>query len=346
MKKLLIASAALAMVAGTAQAQSSVTIYGVIDQSLVDTKTKSTTSTSSASTVASATNATSIIGIKGTEDLGGGLSAIFDFQGALLSTGSLGAANTSTTTADTMFDRQAYVGLSDRKLGTLKIGRMSDVVDSVEGYANFTQVFDSEKAEAAGIGGKNANTFRYDSPVIGGVAVSISNSTNGIKSTNATGHAGNENNQITTYGISYVNGPMTVGYAEGKANLGAYTSESKVTTAYAGYNLGFADVRAQYTTDKAFSTNTAFAQYKTKEVSAAIPVAALGSGVTAIVHYETAGVSSESGATANADYKQYGLVLTKALSKRTTVYAGYKNQDLDGTGSDVVTTAVGITHTF
>ena len=51
MKKLLIASAALAMVAGTAQAQSSVTVYGVVDIAVTNTENTTTTNAGVSSTV-------------------------------------------------------------------------------------------------------------------------------------------------------------------------------------------------------------------------------------------------------------------------------------------------------
>jgi general bacterial porin, GBP family len=351
MKKLLIASAALAMVAGTAQAQSSVTIYGVLDEGFVNVKTKTSSSTTNATsqiggTTGSTLGQTSVLGLRGSEDLGGGLSAIFQLEAQLdITNGKVGAATTDAANKqDTMFSRQAYVGLQSTKFGTIKLGRTNDVVDSTEGFANFVQLFDTEAAGANGIGGKNANTTRYDSPVIGGVQVSASYSSDAVH----TNSADNSGNAVTTYGVVYKTGALTVGASAGTANVATSTLDGKLSTYYAGYNFGFADVRAQYTVDKEItaSSNTDFTRTKTKEVSAGIPLAALGSGVSAIVHYETADVSNQAGAAANADYKQYGVVLAKALSKRTSVQAGYKSKDVDGNGSDVTTYGVGITHTF
>jgi general bacterial porin, GBP family len=332
MKKLLIATAAMAVVAG-AQAQSSVTLYGVLDHAFVNAKTDGSTGDT---TQNSGTNATSIIGLSGSEDLGGGLKAIFDLQGDLaVTTGKFGSnATTTTATSDTLFNRQAWVGISSATLGTIKLGRMSDVVDSTEGFANFTQVFDTETAGANGIGGKNANSVRYDSPVIGGVSVAASHSTDAVGNDGTT----NSGNTVTTYGINFVKGALTVGASAGRANVDGDADEGKVSTVYAGYNFGVADVRAQYTVDE----TAALVKVKTKEVSAAVPLAMLGANVKAIVHYEIGDSSTDS-----ADYKQYGLVLTKDLSKRTTIYAGYKLKNIDqGTNNDVTTTAVGVTHKF
>jgi predicted porin len=123
MKKLLIASAALAMVAGTAQAQSSVSVYGSIDASYGDSETKvsnqgaaSRSITSSgfggASTGGSLTS--SRLGFRGTEDLGGGLAANFNLEYQLQN----GTGTTTTTDI-----RTSTVGLSSKKFGTFNVGR-------------------------------------------------------------------------------------------------------------------------------------------------------------------------------------------------------------------------------
>jgi predicted porin len=85
MKKLLIASAALAMVAGTAQAQSSVTVYGLLDMGYTSISTANTPRTAGQEpyTVKGVQSGNqgrlsgSRLGFRGTEDLGGGLAASF-----------------------------------------------------------------------------------------------------------------------------------------------------------------------------------------------------------------------------------------------------------------------------
>jgi predicted porin len=358
MKKSLIALAALSAFATAVQAQSSVTVYGVLDIAVSDAKSTTSAGVSTSTTTQSGTNnvATSVIGLKGSEDLGGGLTAIFELQGNFnTNTGVLGTANT--TLGDTMFDRQSYVGLSDKKLGTLKLGRTSDVLDSTEGFANFVQFFDTETAGANGLGNKNANTVRYDSPVIQGVSIAAAYSSDAVataqatsssqgSSTTAFSHSGNV---TKTYGINYVNGPLTVGYATGSANVTTSIVDGKLSTAYAGYNFGFADVRIQQTKDKAVDQtagSSAFYQYKTDEISASIPLPMLGNGVSAVVHYEDAKYETEAGrSAAGYDYSQYGILVRKDLSKRTSLYAGFKDKDVNA-GTDVKTTAVGVVHSF
>jgi predicted porin len=92
MKKLLIASAALAMVAGTAQAQSSVTVYGLFDLGYQETDYKNIagrtraqdqrdiSGINSGGASGNGASASQRIGFRGVEDLGGGLKAGFNYE--------------------------------------------------------------------------------------------------------------------------------------------------------------------------------------------------------------------------------------------------------------------------
>jgi predicted porin len=112
MKKTLIALAAVAAT-GAAFAQSSVTLYGVADASLAKVTGKSAY-LSSAGTM---NNGTSRWGVRGTEDLGGGLKAGFNFeQGLSLNDGSLSKAGAGE------FGRAAWMNLSGG-FGELRLGR-------------------------------------------------------------------------------------------------------------------------------------------------------------------------------------------------------------------------------
>ena len=81
MKKSLLAVAALSAIAGAAQAQSSVTIYGVLDAGYINQKSDGTSTNARAqstnSSFGQSAEQTSRLGFKGTEDLGGGASAFF-----------------------------------------------------------------------------------------------------------------------------------------------------------------------------------------------------------------------------------------------------------------------------
>ena len=137
MKKSLLALAALSAIAGTAQAQSSVTLFGALDAggyfaNQVLPKTATNTSASPAWGVLGNTIVSSNWGIKGTEDLGGGLKANFYAEsGVNPANGTLGQANGVTGASSngantgivqtTLFDRGLFVGV-EGKWGKLDVG--------------------------------------------------------------------------------------------------------------------------------------------------------------------------------------------------------------------------------
>ena len=132
MKKTLIAFAALSAIAGVAQAQSTVTIYGLLDANLQSLKTNVVTGTGATATLQTLTQARqdsgalngSRWGIRVKEDLGGGLAAIGNLEsGVNLDTGASGQGGI-------LFGRRANVGLTGG-FGTVTIGRNSSSYDDV-----------------------------------------------------------------------------------------------------------------------------------------------------------------------------------------------------------------------
>ncbi len=120
MKKTLIAFAALSAIAGMAQAQSTVTLYGLLDANVGATKTNVLANGvygSQRNTIVGSGGLNgSRFGFRITEDLGGGLAAIGNLEGGVnLDTGASGQG--------ALFGRQANVGLASASLGTLTIGR-------------------------------------------------------------------------------------------------------------------------------------------------------------------------------------------------------------------------------
>jgi predicted porin len=120
MKKLtFVATAVLGLVSSTAMAQSSVTLYGIVDAAVVHT-----TKQAGGSKVAmdAGQMATSRWGMRGSEDLGGGLKANFGLEGTLVN---------DSGAAGNLFDRQATVGLSGG-FGSVNLGRQNILgVDSI-----------------------------------------------------------------------------------------------------------------------------------------------------------------------------------------------------------------------
>ncbi|MCA3825662.1 MAG: porin, partial [Burkholderia sp.] len=146
MKNTLIAGACTAaLFAPLAHAQSSVTLYGLIDAGIAYTNN---VNGASQWRMASGTVNGSRFGLRGTEDLGGGLKALFVLEnGFNVNNGGLGQDGK-------LFGRHAYVGLSQPGYGTLTLGRQYDtMVDFVAplsatsgdlGDAGFAHPFDND----------------------------------------------------------------------------------------------------------------------------------------------------------------------------------------------------------
>jgi predicted porin len=144
MKKSLFAIAAVTAFAGAAQAQSSVTVYGILDvgYGMGNTRTASpTTFASGTGAVASTVNpqvvntnyaqigdsyqSTSRLGFRGTEDLGGGLNAFFTLETGVSPNGTTGVISTSGSG-----NRQTFVGLNQKGIGRFAIGTQNTIIQN------------------------------------------------------------------------------------------------------------------------------------------------------------------------------------------------------------------------
>jgi predicted porin len=116
MKKSLFAIAAVTAFAGAAQAQSSVTVYGIIDLGFSTGSQKATvgnvTAKETTNAFTSSNQQSSRLGFKGVEDLGGGVSAFFTVESELDQNGSTAIVK----------NRQSFVGLNNKKFGSASLG--------------------------------------------------------------------------------------------------------------------------------------------------------------------------------------------------------------------------------
>jgi predicted porin len=117
MKKSLIVVAVAASFASVAHAQSSVTLYGLLDAGVTYT---SNVAHNSKWAAGSGGIDQSRFGLRGSEDLGGGLKAIFTLESGFNVNNGRFANNNG------MFNRQAFVGLSSAQFGTVTLGRQYD----------------------------------------------------------------------------------------------------------------------------------------------------------------------------------------------------------------------------
>jgi predicted porin len=174
MKKSLFALAALGAFATAAQAQSTVTLYGTFDSSIAlingvaNGVAATTTSATAAQTTGSSTSfidgsfATSAWGMRGSEDLGGGMKANFHLESDLLT-------NNGNTHSDGLFRRAANVSISDAKLGELFLGRRGNAYIIATGAMLPVQgntVHQWRSVIGSSIGDQVSNSVSYATPTI------------------------------------------------------------------------------------------------------------------------------------------------------------------------------------
>ncbi|MEX3815365.1 porin [Paraburkholderia sp. BR13439] len=193
----------LAALAGQAHAQSTVTLYGVVDTGLMYIHNSEGHSTQIA--MASGAQSGPRFGLKGTEDLGGGLKAIFQIENGFNSTnGKLGQGSR-------MFGRQAYVGLTGNGWGTVTLGRQYDpTVDLVQPVSGdnwlggfFTSPGDIDNADNSI---RISNAVKWVSPNWGGLQVEALYSFGGVAGAVGSG-------QTYSGGASYSNGALSLAAA-------------------------------------------------------------------------------------------------------------------------------------
>jgi predicted porin len=116
MKKSLFAIAAVTAFAGAAQAQSSVTVYGLLDVGYTGGQARANNARETVNRISNSMESGSRLGFRGTEDLGGGLSALFTFELGINPAGD----NMSNTWTPNI--RQGFVGLSQKGIGNARVG--------------------------------------------------------------------------------------------------------------------------------------------------------------------------------------------------------------------------------
>jgi len=219
MKKTLIALAAVAATS-VAFAQSSVTLYGVADAGVA--KITDQSATFSGSGVMN--NGNSRWGVRGTEDLGGGLKAGFNFeQGINIGTGELSASSP----VGAPFGRAAWMNLSGG-FGELRLGRtlnpsfFAAAAWELTGTANYSVVVSQFGAVLGGI--RNSSQFQYTTPNMGGFTATLGYI---LKANN-----GGENAKVDLNAI-YRNGPLAVALGYNKVQ----NAEKNIHVG-ANYNFG------------------------------------------------------------------------------------------------------------
>jgi predicted porin len=172
MKKLILATAAVAFGTCNAYAQSSVTLYGRIAAGLDYVTNVATSNGNSAHNLRFGSNqyGYSWFGLLGSEDLGGGFHAVFKLE-------SLFTSGTGEIPPNTIWTRDAYVGLSHDSYGSIWFGRAMSLTDETGWY------IDPFGEQATGVGnfaygrawGPRPNVITYNSPKWAGFSFDLQN---------------------------------------------------------------------------------------------------------------------------------------------------------------------------
>jgi predicted porin len=305
MKKAALALLALSAFSGAVSAQTNVTIYGVVDMGYAHENNGS--AAGSENRLDSGLLNGSRLGFKGSEDLGGGMSAIFALEnGFNADTGTLGQGGL-------LFGRQAWVGL-DGGFGTARLGRQNTVV-----YAN-SPVFDPFGNALAG---DSARLFNYS----------------GSRTNNAISYGYEANNGFRgqlNYGFGEIAGDTSAGrtmaafggYRNGPIDAvltyhrvtDATGNVSGATTLLGGnYNFGVLKAYLAYAMNKDVTPAgviSAGADTRNSLVGLTAPVGAAGTVIASYMHLTDKVVD-------NADADQFAIGYTHDLSKRTALYTSY-----------------------
>jgi predicted porin len=319
---------------GGAFAQSSVTLYGIADVWFGAIKANGVRNT----VLESGGISGSRFGLKGAEDLGGGLKANFLLeQGFSIDTGAAGTSTpfvtgTATPTSQA-FSRQSYVGLSGG-FGEVKLGKMWTAYDDISGTTN--AAFDSALSPQNGVWlstgyqANPGNSIYYGSPNFGGASGALSYSLGENKT--AAVSAGS----IVSAHLKYEGGPLYAGVAYQTEKATGNATANKFTRLNGSYDLGVVKVLAGFGRFQAGAAKT-----DDWQVGADVPI---GSALTISGGYAR---SKDNTASGGAKRSGVGLAAMYAMSKRTSLYGGLHTHSTKNTNvNDVDIFAVGVKHTF
>jgi predicted porin len=236
-----------------AHAQSSVTLYGIIDNGIAWSNSVASSITGKGASrwsMATGWGSGDRVGFTGREDLGGGLAAIFRLEAGF------SGINGSSSQGGRLFGRQAYVGIASERYGQVTFGRQYDFTfDYVAPLLSWLQ-FGSIYGAHIGDVDDTFQTFRLDNtvkyevnPITGlrlGAIYAFSNQASGAQG------QGFANNRAYGFGVDYQRGPLhavasylqlnnpSAGLASGTNPDGAIGNEYSGSTSIF-YNAGFVE---------------------------------------------------------------------------------------------------------
>jgi len=359
MKKTLFALAAVGAFAGAAQAQSSVTVYGVADAGIATVS--NTTAAGGATTgVQSGGLASPRLGVKGLEDIGGGSGVGFVLEAELTTAngGANGISGSSTksdgsaasTAANQFFNRASYVSYNDKAAGEFRFGLMNTssydyqiaydplAAANVGGFLNGAKTVTTTNVNnvitQSTLSNRTQNAVAYVSPTIGGFQLRANAGTNqGANQGDALVAGKVSSGRVFDAGLKYDWNKLSVAVANqtlaqqslvstGATNysVSAGAALAQMSMAAATYDFGIAKVYGIYTkTANKIPNISTTMSYLTKMVGVTAPVT---SNITVGASYTTTVNGNANGTTAgSANTGVTALMAKYALSKRSSLYA-------------------------
>jgi predicted porin len=340
MQKKIIALAIAAAISAPAFADT--TVYGVADVSIESTKN----SVAGSFTQNGMADNASRLGVKGSEDLGNGMSATYQFETAFNPTGAgFGAA------------RNSGVGIKGN-FGAVVLGNWDTPFKTVH---NKLEMFDNAGIASTGSGKallgrgatlRAANSISYTAPDMGGVAIKAAYSMNpGVVNVakNAT-----VNPDLLSFSVAYDNAGIyaALGYqAQKDMRTPAVATKDDATRLVGAYTMGDATVGLTYEKATAKTGAVTNSSVATWEIAGKYDMGSSNIGAAYVMAGNNNGV-------ANTGANQLSLKYGYAFSKRTEAYALYTqisnktastsgfNAAVVGAGSKDSGFGVGLRHTF
>lgn len=296
MKRLIFCAGTLAAVIAPAYAQMNVNIYGIVDTGIVVAKGGAAgTEVKLASGISNGGR----IGFRGTEDLGGGLTALFTLEnGLLLDTGAADQGGL-------LFGRQAFVGLKGSS-GTVTLGRqytpIYQTLTAVDPFSNNFGGASGRLMSGETAGTRMNNTVLYESPKLNGFSGVLAYGFGEVPGDTS-------RSRQLGYSATYEAGPLFLRGAFNRTTNATATDDARNTLYIAKYNFG------ALTGSFGYGVNKGPALVDSRDYIAGVTVPMDRSTVMATFIHK----SDRAGTNLSAN--QVAVAYTYALSKRTSLYA-------------------------
>jgi predicted porin len=316
MQKKLIALAVAGLMSAPAFAQSNVTVYGVADAYMAF----GSAGKNDLRGIQSGGLSGSRLGFKGSEDLGNGLKAVFVLeQGFSIDTG-------NDSDATKQFQRQSYVGLSS-SYGTVSLGRQYAPGYDFQYDALVSAAISPQAVLSGGMGStiQPATAARWDNSAAYNATFGAVKA-RAIYALGATEVATSDVSGDDRYGLGleYANGPVKVGAVyQGVKSRAAGADDQKEWLVGGSYDFGVVSLAGSYQAAKALG-NVDGADAKLWQLGVIVPVSTAGN-----VHVAYGRATVDAVAGGSDDSNSWAVAYTHAMSKRTTLYAGYNRTTND-----------------